>query len=215
MDRLTRLFEQHSGVQDPRTNAKELLVSFFVDGLLPQLPAAVSNNVIAWESKTPFEIVGIANYYNKTLKQKKVEKADKKEKLMALKVETAEKEEKLMDLQLHAYENPRPLPANPRFTSPTFPAAFSPPQQTFYCVHCGQPGHFRSHCPHLSSPPSYTSSAAEPPRGSSLGDPYSSHSSTFIPTYSLALSSPPSLSRCSFPSLPMTISFTLISSYSP
>lgn len=131
MECLTLAFEQHSGMQDPRTNAKEGMVSFFVDGLRPKVSEAIQSNVIGWEAKTLLEIVSIV--------------------ATSLKQKWEEKKTRLMALQLHAFEN---LPAlsscpRPKIIPPNFPLAFAPQ----HCFHCSREGHFKFSCPYLSASP--------------------------------------------------------------
>lgn len=51
MECLALVFEQQSRVQDPRSNAREGMVSFFVDGLRPKISEATCTNV---ESKVSY-----------------------------------------------------------------------------------------------------------------------------------------------------------------
>lgn len=84
LDRLTRVFEQHSGIAQPAENAKEAVGAAFVQGLLPKVQQQLKTICIGWQAKPLSELVGVANHCAACLEQK--ENAESK--LMALRLQT-------------------------------------------------------------------------------------------------------------------------------
>lgn len=164
LDRLTKVFEQHSGIANPAENAREAVGAAFVQGLLPKVQQPLRTICIGWQTKPLSELVTVANHCTACIEQKK-----------------ENTETKLMALQLQTYQN-RGRGGIQRGRGrghgrgmgrgPSYPAQNPAPTESTACHFCGQEGHWRNECPNRLSqnPPLFPN--PEAPAFSPQNTPY-------------------------------------------
>ncbi|XP_075753886.1 uncharacterized protein LOC142818410 [Pelodiscus sinensis] len=80
LERLTKVFERHSGIENPATTAKQALGATFVTGLDPAIQTLLKQITIGWETKPLEELLTVADHCRQCIKAKQ----DKEPKLMVL-----------------------------------------------------------------------------------------------------------------------------------
>ncbi|XP_020838223.1 uncharacterized protein LOC110205767 [Phascolarctos cinereus] len=63
LDRFTKVFEEHSGIDDPDNGATQGMAIAFVQGLLPRVQKQLRTFCVGWEGKHMYELAAIAHYY--------------------------------------------------------------------------------------------------------------------------------------------------------
>ncbi|CAM5134498.1 unnamed protein product [Eretmochelys imbricata] len=137
LDRLTKVFEQHSGIAQPAENAREAVGAAFVQGLLPKVQQQLRTICIGWQTKPLSELVTFANHCTACIEQKK-----------------ESTETKLLALQLQTYQyRGRGVMSGGRGRGrgrgkgPSYPA----PTGNTACHFCGPEGRWRNECPNRTS----------------------------------------------------------------
>lgn len=82
--RLTDVFLQHSGIQQPGENGKGALAHAFVNGLLPAIGSVLKRISVGWETETMDKLQSVAEHCHRTLKGKEEPSSQK---LMALQIQ--------------------------------------------------------------------------------------------------------------------------------
>ncbi|XP_072512145.1 uncharacterized protein [Notamacropus eugenii] len=63
LNRFTKVFEEHSGIEDPDSGATQGMALAFVQGLLPQVQKQLRTFCVGWEEKCVHELAPLAHYY--------------------------------------------------------------------------------------------------------------------------------------------------------
>ncbi|XP_036615581.1 uncharacterized protein LOC118850355 [Trichosurus vulpecula] len=72
LDRFTKVFEEHSGIDDPDNGATQGMAIAFVQGLLPQVQEQLRTFCVGWEGKCTHELAALAHYYWQLEREKKM-----------------------------------------------------------------------------------------------------------------------------------------------
>ncbi|CAM4580374.1 unnamed protein product [Lepidochelys olivacea] len=124
--RLTDIFLQHSGIQEPDVNGQGALAHAFVDGLLPATGSMFKRISVGWETETMDKLLAVAEHCHRTLKGKEEQSS-----------------QKLMALQIQHYSGlSRPHRGQGRGCGRGRGAGL-----TGVCNYCKQPGHWKKECP--------------------------------------------------------------------
>nr|XP_006117710.1 uncharacterized protein LOC102449186 isoform X1 [Pelodiscus sinensis]XP_006117711.1 uncharacterized protein LOC102449186 isoform X3 [Pelodiscus sinensis]XP_025037725.1 uncharacterized protein LOC102449186 isoform X2 [Pelodiscus sinensis] len=151
LERLTKVFERHSGIENPADTAKQALGAAFVTGLDPAIQTLLKQITIGWETKPLEELLTVANHCRQCIKAKQ----DKEPKLMVLQslpTKTGRGRGRPIERQSRGspWSGNSAGRGNPRINANT-------------CHYCKQPGHWKSQCPNRPMQPEPV--AFRPPQG--------------------------------------------------
>ncbi|XP_065413228.1 uncharacterized protein LOC122174001 isoform X2 [Chrysemys picta bellii] len=133
--RLTDIFLQHSGIQQPDKNGQGALANAFVNGLLPAVGNMLKRISVGWETETMDKLQTVAEHCQRTLKGKEEQSAQQ---LMALQIQHYSGQGK-------QYRGRGKYQGRGRGRGRGRGTGFSGYGDV--CNYCKQPGHWKNECP--------------------------------------------------------------------